>query len=58
MSASSAATEGVEAVEFVEDGPLCGKDSIGLVSDHGPDQVVLVGDVVIHLRSADSCAVG
>ena len=50
------AIERVEAVELVEDGSLRGEDSVGLVSDHGPDQVVLVGEVVIQLRRADSRA--
>lgn len=48
------ATKGVKAVEFAEERLLRGQDAVGLVSDHGPDQLVLVGEVVIHLRRADT----
>jgi hypothetical protein len=43
-----------KAVEFVEHSSLCGQDAVGLVSDDGADEVVLVGEIVIHLRRADT----
>ena len=43
-----------EAVELVEHRSLRGQHAVGLVGDDGADEVVLVGEVVIHLRRADT----
>ncbi len=48
----SPSPEGVHGVQAAEKRLLVGQDLLGLVRNHGPDEPLLVAEVVIQLRGA------